>query len=56
MACDEGLEDLCEENCGGTDFVEIAIDEDEVSVVAGQELAFVLFFELGVGRTLRVGG
>ena len=37
------------------DFVEVAVDENEVGVVAGDELAFVLLGKLGVGRALRVG-
>ena len=37
------------------DFVEVAVDEDEVRVVAGDELAFVLLGKFGVGGALRVG-
>src|SRR5271165_4688734 len=52
--------DECGEHARGEDrrrshLVEIAIDEDEVCVVTGNELALVLLGELGVGRALRVG-
>ena len=46
---------LVAEDGRGGDFVEIAIDEDEVGVVAGDEFAFALLCEFGVGGALRVG-
>ena len=39
----------------GSRFVEIAVDDDEVGVVAGSELAFVLLGKLRIGGALSVG-
>src|SRR6266568_5852111 len=43
------------ENCRRRNFVEVAVDKDEIGIVAGDEFAFVLLGELRIGRALRVG-
>ena len=54
LPANEGLRHGRVENGSGADLVEIAVDQYEVRIVAGDELAFVLLGELGVGRALRV--
>ncbi len=55
LAGDPGLHHPGIEDGRGTKFVEVAVDDDEVGVVAGDQLALVLFGEFGVGGALRVG-
>ena len=52
---DIGSPDLRFEDRGFGNFIEIAIYQDEVGIVAGDQLAFVRLRKFGVGRTLRVG-
>src|SRR6185437_14814312 len=51
----EGFKRSRVEQIARRDGVEIAIDKDEVGVIARLEFAFVVFGELGVGGALRVG-
>ena len=50
----ECLKHLGKQQGRSPDFVEVAIYEDEVRIVTGDEFAFVLLCEFSIGRALRV--
>ncbi len=55
MTADIGASNFGAENGGGGHLEEIAIENDEIRVVAREELSFVLLGEFGVGGALRIG-